>query len=348
MIKTILVIAVLVAVVYTEEDYFTPFRSFVKTTWSKDNPQALWADFKTEHNKVYSSAEEEANRFEFFKTNLEKAHHLNSISKRTNFGVTQFMDLSIDEFKSNVLMTDTSSLRKNMAEMTSYAKDVKPWHNVLNSSIPNAFDWRSRGVITPVYNQGSCGSCWAFSATENIESVWAISGHGLNELSAQEIVDCCDEAQMGCRGGSPAEAYDCTISAGGQDLLRYYPYIGVNGACHFNRAWIGAVITSWEYASASHNEGQMVGFLATAAPISACVDAEPWVYYRGGILTPAQCGDSVDHCIEITGYDLANNPPYWIIRNSWGAGWGSGGYIALEYGTNTCDITSFPTSAIPA
>jgi len=267
-------------------------------------------------------------------------------SVQTNFGVTQFMDMTPEEFKTTILMSDTTDLKRSIEEKKQYVEEVKPWHKVSNLTIPNAFDWRSRGVITGVYNQGQCGSCWAFSATENIESVWAISGRGLPNLSVQEIIDCCDEAGMGCKGGSPAEAYDCTISAGGQDLLEYYPYIGVDGTCHFNRAWIGASIARWEYASASHNEGQMVGFLATVAPISACVDAQPWQYYNGGILMASQCGYAVDHCIEITGYDLAHSPPYWIVRNSWGTGWGSGGYIALQYGANTCDITSFPTSAV--
>jgi len=215
--------------------------------------------------------------------------------------------------------------------------------NFTGVSIPSSFDWTSRGVVTPVYNQGQCGSCWAFSATENIESMWALAGGGLRELSMQQIVDCDDEAQHGCAGGNPYQAFDYVIAQGGIDYLKDYPYIGVNGQCHFRAAWIGAKIAGWEYATTTANEDQMAEFLVGVGPISVCVAAEQWQYYTGGIVAGSVCDRNIDHCVLATGYNLANDPPYWIIRNSWGTSWGYSGYILLEFGTNTCAVAEEAT-----
>lgn len=153
---------------------------------------------------------------------------------------------------------------------------------------------------------------------------------------------------MGCAGGDPVEAYTCIYEMGGQDSWQNYPYSGSDGSCHFEKAWVEAAISGYQYATRDGNEAAMADYLYSYAPLSACVDASNWQYYSGGIVGPSACGTSLDHCIQITGYVLNNNPPYWWIRNSWGD-WGPyGGYIALEYGTNTCGIAQFVTSSIPA
>jgi len=317
-----------------------PVNDFQKQFPDYSQPKNIWATFKQQFNRTYVNSGDEQARFVIFLENLLRAQQLNQRDPRANYGVTQFMDLSPAEFRARMLNSHPQRLLPNFPPTGPSTPR--------NISQPAAFDWRSRGVVTGVYNQGSCGSCWAFSVTENIESRWAIAGRGLNNLSVQQVIDCCDEASMGCRGGDPREAYDCIQSMGGQDLWQDYPYIDNDGSCHFQKAWVAAQIGGWQYATQSGNEGQMLDYLYGNGPLSACVDASNWQYYSGGVVGPNACGTSLDHCIQLTGYDTSNNPPYWWVRNSWG-NWGPyGGYIALEYGTNTCGVASLVTSGVPS
>jgi C1A family cysteine protease len=200
-------------------------------------------------------------------------------------------------------------------------------------------------VVTPVYNQGQCGSCWAFSATENIESQWALAGNQLTELSMQQIVDCSDWDD-GCSGGWPSYAYDYVIDAPGQDPLASYPYTAEDGTCAYNASAVVAKISSWAYTTTDEDEHQMANYLALHGPISVCVDAEEWDSYTGGLFLASSCGTSLDHCVLAVGYNLAANPPYWIIRNSWGTDWGIKGYMYLEFGQDACGVATETTSAI--
>jgi len=211
---------------------------------------------------------------------------------------------------------------------------------------PATFDWRSssKKILTPVYDQEQCGSCWAFSATENIESQWALAGNALVSLSVQQIVDC-DSTSYGCGGGWTQNAYNSVIKEGGQESWSEYPYTAQNGNCQFSSSKIVAKISSWENVYAN-NEDAMASWLAQNGPISICVDASQWSDYSGGVMTASQCGSSIDHCVLAVGYNTQANPPYWIVRNSWGTSWGvENGFIYLQYGTNTCELAFEPTSA---
>jgi len=247
------------------------------------------------------------------------------------------MDLTPEEFRTTILMSKMPP--RDDPKNGPYTKQ-----NVTVKA-PTSFDWRSRaGVVTPVYNQGQCGSCWAFSATENIESQWALAGHPLASLSQQQIVSC-DPYDYGCNGGWPYNAYKYVIGAGGQEYYQFYPYTAQNTPCEFNAAHIDAKINGWSYVTQNRNEGEMVDYLVAHGPLSICVDAEPWQFYSGGILTASQCSTSIDHCVEAIGYNMNSNPPYWIVRNSWGTDWGIQGYIYLQYGQNTCAMAEVVTNS---
>jgi len=295
--------------------------------------------FSHQYGKFYRSNQEYQYRLAVFNSNLMRASKLQASTNVTSFGVTKYMDMTPEEFKSVILMSKLSP--KEDPKNGPYT----PLNNT-NVKAPSSFDWRTRaGVVTPVYNQGQCGSCWAFSATENIESQYALAGHPLKSLSQQQIVSC-DPLDYGCGGGWPYNAYKYVISAGGQELYADYPYTAETGTCQFNKNYIYAKITGWNYVTTTQNEQEMVNYLVAHGPLSICVDAEPWQYYTGGVLTAANCGDSIDHCVEAIGYNTGASTPYWIVRNSWGADWGINGYIYLQYGQDTCAMAQVVTNSV--
>jgi C1A family cysteine protease len=299
-----------------------------------------FSDFQVLYNKHYANAAEESRRFEIFCENTQRAHHLNMDSPRSSdvqFGVTKFSDLTRAEFSRLLGYQKPKYAPEGIPDGAERLSEAAP---------PQTFDWRthSPSVVTPVYNQGQCGSCWAFSATENIESQWALAGNTLTELSMQQIVSC-DTTDDGCNGGDTPTAYEYVIKAGGLDSGADYPYTsgaGKTGKCAVKTGDFVAKIQGWEYAG-KKNESAMVAYLAANGPLSICVDASTWDGYKSGIYPASKCGTSLDHCVLAVGYDL--NQGYWIVRNSWATDWGIDGYIYLEYGKDTCGLSIEPTNS---
>jgi C1A family cysteine protease len=298
--------------------------------------RAQFALFQQKYNKVYASADETERRFQIFKTNLAKAAEIQKRETGTaKYGMTKFSDLTTEEFTQKYLMPKSIH-----ANMTIDASKVFP--RIPDSVRPlDGMDWRDKGAITAVYNQEQCGSCWAFSASETVESYWHLCGHGLPNLSQQQVVDC-DTTSYGCNGGWTEHAYDYLIKAGGQDSLKSYPYDAVDGSCKFKKADVVAVIGKWSYVTTSKDETAMLNWVTSKGPVSVCVDAETWSSYQGGVLKT--CGKSIDHCVQITGYSTISNLPAWHVRNSWGTDWGNSGYIYVERGHDVCAIAEDVTA----
>jgi C1A family cysteine protease len=277
--------------------------------------------FITEHKKSYTSDAEFNFRFKIFSENLKVINQLNRDSTDAVFGVGPFTDLTPKEFKDLYLM------RVAPRNMTGVVYEPAP-----NVQAPASFDWRTKQGVSAVKNQGQCGSCWAFSATGNIESVYKIGGHAMPILAPQQMVDC-DKDCYGCGGGWPYKAMNYIVRAGGQDAESSYPYTARNGQCRFKTP-VGATIKG--YKNIGRDEHTIQASLTTVAPFSVCVDASQWSHYKSGVLRSTQCGKGIDHCVQLVGYDASANPPYWIVRNSWGTGWGVSGYIYLEMWKDTC------------
>jgi len=213
------------------------------------------------------------------------------------------------------------------------------------AAIPPAVDWRTHNppVVNPIKNQGDCGDCWAFSATANVESIWALAGHTLVSLSEQQLCDC-DTASKCCDGGFMINAFQYIIKAGGQDTEASYPYKGYAEKCKFSKANIGAKITS--YQQVAHDPDQMAAQVANVGPLSVAVDATSWQFYKGGIIK-ANCGTQLDHGVEIVGYASKGGIDYWIVRNSWGKSWGLAGYLYVERGADDmCGIDKAPCTSV--
>jgi cysteine peptidase B len=300
-------------------------------------------DFIVEFDKPYvPETPEYEYRFTVFQKNVLEAEQKNIRDPFAEWGVTKFSDLTQQEFRDQYLIRDFHAHKA----MLQYAPKLEFDDNI--SDFPAEYDWRNytTKVLTDVYNQGQCGSCWAFSVTENVESIWALGGNELVSLSMQQVVSC-DQRDDGCGGGNPPTAYDYIIGAGGLESYADYPYIGVNGQCRFNSKDVVASIKKWGYITQMDNETAMMAFTYKTGPPSVCVDASTWSSYRGGIITRTSgCGKLIDHCVQIVGWDKTGATPYWIVRNSWGRDWGPyGGYLRVEMGFDVCAIGQEVTSS---
>jgi len=302
-----------------------------------------FVDFMIKYKKSYKSSEEQSQRFRVFQDNLKIAAELDQADPSADYGVTQFMDLSREEFKVQYLISNFTSQKKQGIDYP-----VLPPLAERRSidQYPSAFDWGNNGDVTPVYDQGSCGSCWAFSTTENVESMWSIAGKGLQQLSMQQLVDCSGSyGNEGCNGGNPPWTYPYIIAAGGMDSFAYYPYVGYQENCQFNSNEVVAAISTWGYITTNDDETYMLEWLYANGPPSVCVDASSWQYYTGGIIT-GNCGDEIDHCVQVTGYQTIDGINAWNVRNSWGTQFGYSGYLYIMRGADVCAIGNEVTSSI--
>jgi cathepsin F len=310
----------------------------------EDTLAAQWAAFRAKYNKQYATPAEAAKRFRVFKTNYGRMTQLNAEHGAPfPYGVTKFMDLTTKEFKRKYLM-------KGITFEEPEGPIAVPKQVLAAPKIPSNFDWglNKSNIVTAVKNQEQCGSCWAFSATESIESVWA-AAHPIQILAPQQIVDC-DKNDDGCNGGWPYRAYQYIISAGGQEPESDYPYTAQNGKCKFSASDVVAKISSWKYVitAPSQENTTLLNYIATTGPVSICVYAEPWQYYQSGVITKG-CSNQksmIDHCVQLTGFWQMTGLNTWRIRNSWGTDWGMDGYIYIERGQDLCCVAQVVT--VPA
>jgi len=233
-------------------------------------------------------------------------------------------------------------------------------HVISGKALPTAVDWREKGLVAEVKNQGSCGSCWAFSTVVSIEGQHAKKTGKLVSLSEQNLVDCVqnevvagqggnETCCMGCRGGLMSDAFQYLIDhqQGGIDTEASYPYKGKSGKCSFDAANDGATISKW-VAIPQGDEDALLDAVATVGPVSVGVDASiGWQLYFGGILHPHLCSSSpkhMDHGVAIVGFgtEVVNgtSTDYWTIRNSWGKSWGEHGYLRIVRGKNACGLAN--------
>jgi hypothetical protein len=282
--------------------------------------------FVNEYGKDYHTKEEFDYRFNAFKDNLKKIDRLNAANIAAGgeavFGINVFADMPAYEF--------AQRLMKNLT-----LEPVEPFTSVA----PDAdIDWRNSGAVTAVKDQGQCGSCWAHSATEAVESYTFLlkAVTSLQTLSVQQTT-ACTYNYNGCNGGWPYDAYNnAVIARGGEDSAADYPYsIPQAGTCKFGTGKADKPVANIKgYKNIAR--GQLSTAL-TSGPPSVCVAAEAWQTYTGGILKT--CAGSVDHCVQAVGIGgSSTTEPYWIVRNSWGTSWGIKGYIYLDATVDSGDI----------
>ncbi|KAJ0965349.1 hypothetical protein J5N97_026487 [Dioscorea zingiberensis] len=297
-----------------------------------------------EHGRTYRDAAEKQLRFEIFKLNLEFIESINSGNHKFKLAANRFADLTNDEFKAMYTGFKPSPANPN-APKTSFK-----YENF--SDVPASMDWRTKGAVTPIKDQGQCGSCWAFSAVAAMEGVTKLNSGDLISLSEQELVDCdVGGADQGCSGGLMDNAFKFIIKNGGLNTEVNYPYTATDDACNATEAAShAATIRGYEDVPANDEEALLKA--VANQPVSVAVEADGiFQLYDSGVLS-GDCGTNLDHGVAAVGYGMASDgTKYWLVKNSWGAGWGEHGYVRLERDVaakeGMCGIAmeaSYPTS----
>jgi len=326
-----------------------------------------WEKYKAKYKKTYENADDEVARHSVFTTAKYRVQQLNQLNGEAGsaFGINYMSDrYPHEQFK--------KGLRK--------PENFKPTAAVRefpNPRKPASIDWRYTEAVTAIKNQGQCGSCWAFSATEAVESqlILGTGGKLAIALSPQQVASCSPSTGtfgcLGCQGGFTEGAYEYLKSAPGLANDFFIPYeqslteTEATKACPTtkvkaidgpNQVLQGgfAAVSGYSYAvppcTAGTCEHQDLAGLAAAleeSPLSICVNAGTWNDYTGGVMSSQACGpmgaDYQDHCVMATGFNATAPTPYWIVRNSWSSTWGEDGYVYLEMSKNTCGLADDAT-----
>ncbi|XP_070692531.1 cathepsin O [Pempheris klunzingeri] len=258
----------------------------------------------------------------------ERHEYLNSFStspQSAKYGINQFSDLSQREFRDLYLRASA---------------DRAPLFSGLKTEgLPANFDWRDKAVVAPVQNQQACGSCWAFSVVGAMQSVRAIGGSQLVQLSVQQVLDCSFRNQ-GCNGGSPFQALNWLEKTRVKLVPQSdYPYKAKTEICHFfSQSHGGVAVRNFTAHDFSGQEEAMMGQLVQNGPLAAIVDAVSWQDYLGGIIQHHCSSQWSNHAVLVVGYNTSGDIPYWIVQNSWGTTWGNEGYVYIKMGDNVCGI----------
>lgn len=308
---------------------------------SSSEKSELFDDFKKKYKKDYESDHLEEKGFENFKDFLKNVDKRNKEEAKKGgtaiHGVTIFADLSDDDFADAYLGFKETEDRKLMRRILKNKSKSKSSKRNGDKTYTN---WAEDGYTTSVRDQGYCGSCWAISAVEQVESDAMISGlmTSKDSLSVQQVVSC-DKNDYGCNGGNTETAYTYIGKTGGLELESSYPYTSyydVSGSCKSSDQKMKISVQGYHTIG---SEDAMEAHVLKKGPLSVCLAASSWASYQSGVMS--SCDKSVDHCVQVVGVDTENE--YWIVRNSWGTEWGDKGYIYLKTGQNTCYITYDPT-----
>ena len=301
--------------------------------------QGFWNDYKVSFAKVYPTQEEHDRRFEIFRANHR---YIQSFPKNRGFtvGHNEFSDMTNAEFRA----------RFNGMNITANPTVVKPKHRIssrlnLKTSVPTNWDWRTGGAVTPIKNQGQCGSCWSFSATGSMEGAWFLKKQNLVSLSEQNLVDCSTaQGNEGCNGGLMDQAFQYVIANKGIDTEASYPYTATGpNACQYNAANKGATMTSF-HDIPSGSESDLLTAVYTT-PTSVAIDAsqQSFQFYSGGVYNEPACSSTqLDHGVLAIGFGMyQGTTAYWLVKNSWGTSWGLAGYIMMSRNLNNqCGIAT--------
>ncbi|KAG6424937.1 hypothetical protein SASPL_115360 [Salvia splendens] len=272
-----------------------PYDQKHHTTTSHENLVSVYESWLAKHGKSYNAISEKGDRFEIFKDNMKFINEHNSVDRPYKLGLNRFADLTTRREK-----------------------------------LPDSVDWRDKGAVAPIKDQGQCGSCWAFSTIGAVEGVNQIVTGDLNVLSEQELVDCDTSSNQGCNGGYMDDAFAFIVKNGGIDTEIDYPYSGVDGTCDINRK-NARVVSIDSYEDVPENDEKALKKAVANQPIAVAIEAggRAFQLYESGVFT-GHCGTELDHGVVAVGYGTEKGKDYWIVRNSWGTSWGEEGYIKVE------------------
>jgi len=303
------------AFAFSEVEYQSAF-----TFWMQQNQRSY-------HHEEFLS------RYNIFKSNMDFVESHNAANKSFAVAMNKFGDLSAEEFGRFFLGTRVSV-------STAVRQVSAPGAN------PAQWDWRTKGAVTAIKNQGQCGSCWSFSTTGSTEGCHFLTTKKLVSLSEQNLMDCStSQGNQGCDGGLMTQAMDYIISNKGIDTESSYPYTAQDGTCHYKAANSGATLKS--YINVNQGDENDLQDKVYLGPTSVAIDAShsSFQFYSSGVYNEPDCSSTqLDHGVLAIGWGTASGSDYWLVKNSWGTDWGLQGYIWMtRNGNNQCGIATMAT-----
>ncbi|KAI4343672.1 hypothetical protein L6164_010993 [Bauhinia variegata] len=315
------------------------------------------------HHTVSRDLNEKHKRFNVFKANVMHVHNTNKMEKPYKLKLNKFADMTNHEFRSTYASSKVNHHR--MFRGTPRGNGTFMYKNV--QSVPPSVDWRQKGAVTGVKDQGQCGSCWAFSTVVAVEGINQIKTQKLISLSEQELVDCDTQVNEGCNGGLMDYAFEFIKQKGGITTESYYPYTAGDGTCDVSKVHtiLCSILFYFKFKSIdsygklrckkpltlqqkkpavsidghenvpANNEDALLKAVANQ-PVSVAIDAggSDFQFYSEGVFTGG-CGTDLDHGVAVVGYGTTiDGTKYWIVKNSWGTEWGEKGYIRMQRGTS--------------
>lgn len=314
--------------------------AFLVLGCSSSASNKVWEEWKIQHRKVYDNETEIVFRRAVWEKNrqLVMRHNQEASAGKHSFtmGLNHLADMTAEEVNDKL-----NGLK--LEEPIHFRNDT--FKDVSGLSIPQSVDWRKNGLVSPVQNQGLCGSCWAFSSLGALEGQMKKRTGSMVPLSPQNLVDCStSDGNHGCRGGYISKAFSYVIRNGGVDSWSFYPYEHQNGKCRYS------VTGKAGYCSNFHilpqgNEKTLQAAVASVGPVSVAVNAmlSSFHLYRGGLYNVPNCNPRfINHAVLVVGYGTDRGQDYWLVKNSWGTTWGEEGFIRIARNKNNlCGIASF-------
>eukprot|EP00697_Spironema_sp_BW2_P005779 gnl/Spiro4/18063_TR9649_c0_g1_i1.p1 gnl/Spiro4/18063_TR9649_c0_g1~~gnl/Spiro4/18063_TR9649_c0_g1_i1.p1 ORF type:complete len:342 (-),score=94.36 gnl/Spiro4/18063_TR9649_c0_g1_i1:146-1171(-) len=310
--------------------------------YSEQEVNFLWNGWKVQHSKTYR-VDEEQQRRNIFHDNLKFVEAWNAQEGRHRVAMNHFGDLTKEEFKAMY-----NGLRLPAGHKFDFSLAA---HVAVDASQPSSVDWRTKGYVTPVKDQGQCGSCYSFSSTGSMEGAVFKKTGKLTSISEQQLVDCSTvTGNAGCNGGLMTACFQYAIQVGGEETESAYPYQAVQGTCQFDQSKIASTISSFANVTAG-SESDLTSKIATIGPISVAIDAshQSFQFYSSGVYNePACSSEQLDHGVLAVGYGTDSVAgDYYIVKNSWGPNWGAQGYIEMSRNKNNqCGIASMASYPI--
>lgn len=300
----------------------------------------MFQQFKSKHNRNYATIKEHSQRRHTFRQNVRFIHSKNRAGLSYKLDVNHLADRSDEEMR---LMRG----RKRTSGYNGGAPFDKSKYSVKDT--PAEIDWRLYGAVTPVKDQGVCGSCWSFGTTGTIEGTFFLKNDYLIRLSQQELMDCSwGEGNNACDGGEEFRAYQWIMKNGGLTTEdQYGQYLAQDGYCKEDQ--VEPIVKLQGYVNVTSGDLQALTFaLAHQGPVSVGIDAshKSLSFYSHGVYYEEQCGntpDDLDHAVLAVGYGKMGDQSYWLIKNSWSTYWGNDGYVLMSQKNNNCGVTTDAT-----
>jgi len=301
--------------------------------------QDEWDQFKSFHGKKYTNEVEDRFRMKIYLENRHRIAKHNVQENGFSLAMNKFGDMLLHEFtgRRNGYRQD---LRNTSVHILQAGTFITPEH----VNVPDTVDWRSKGAVTPVKDQGQCGSCWSFSATGALEGQHFRKTGKLVSLSEQNLVDCSGKyGNEGCNGGLMDNAFQYIKENNGIDTEKTYPYEGEDDTCRYKPTDKGADDKGY-IDIPTGDEQKLKEAIATVGPISIAIDAshESFQFYSKGVYVEKKCSPTeLDHGVLLVGYGTEDGKDYWLVKNSWGETWGDGGFIKMARNKkNQCGVAT--------